>query len=291
MLPQDVQLMSIVSVVTLITITLLYKEFRLLVFDANYLAAQGFPVTLLDILLMFLVVLVVMIGLQAVGVVLMAALLITPAAGARFWSDDLKIMLLLAALFGAVSGVLGVFFSSLAPRIPTGPVMVLAATLLFALSAVFAPRRGLLARRMRQIQTGRRTAQEHLLRASLEWMELNPGAVRIPLDALAGPLGVPLSAVERTAAALSKKGDIHFTNRNAQLTAAGKDKALAILKSHRLWEYYLLHRMALKQDHVHRDADQIEHILSPDVIERLEKLLQEDGVDVENITSVHPVAG
>jgi len=289
MLPQDIQLMSIVSVIVLVTIILFFKEFRLLVFDSNFLTALGFPVTILDILLMFLVLLVVMIGLQAVGVVLMAALLITPAAGARFWTNDLKTMLFLSALFGALSGALGAFFSSLAPRIPTGPVMVLAATFLFVVSAMGAPKRGLLSKWLRQENNRKRINQEHFLRAALEWMELHPGQNSVPFTGIDNKIGLSLRRCKHIGQTMQKQELAQINEPNFELTKAGRERALNILKSHRLWEYYLLHRMALQEDHVHRDADQMEHILSAEMIERLEEILKSEGIDIENIVSVHPV--
>jgi len=287
MLPQDIQIMSLVSLIALVVIFLFFKEFRLLTFDSNYLAALGFPVTILDILLMFLIVLVVMIGLQAVGVVLMAALLITPAAGARFWTDDLRKMLLLSALFGAVSGILGSFFSSLAPRIPTGPVMVLAATFLFVVSAVTAPRRGLFSKWLQHVHNKSRIAKEHYLKATLEWIELNPDKNRTPLADISKLIELPVKKIKSISSALKKQGFIHIYNQEIEFTEQGRGRAISILKSHRLWEYYLLYRMDLQEDHVHRDADQVEHILSSDMIKNLEKILESEGLDTKKIVSVH----
>jgi len=287
MLPQDIQLMSVVSVITLLTIVLFYKEFRLLVFDSNYLKSLGYPATVLDISLMFLIVLVVMIGLQAVGVVLMAALLITPAAGARFWSDDLKIMLVLSAAFGALSGVLGAFFSSLAPRIPTGPVMVLAATLMFVISAITAPRRGLLSKWLQHLNNKKRIAQEHFLKAVLECAEKCKKGDGISLPEAAAQLGLALSETKGLAKSLHKQNMLSLAGDSIQLSPEGSRRAVSILKSHRLWEYYLLHRLDLEEDHVHRDADEVEHILSEDMIHRLEEILKAEGIDTEKIVSVH----
>lgn len=287
LLPADIWLIGVVAVITLIMIMLLFKEFRLLVFDAEFLAAMGFPVILLDVLLMFLIVLVVMTGLQAVGVVLMAALLITPAAGARFWTDSLNTMLLLSTLFGGLAGVLGAFFSALAPAVPTGPVMVLAATLFFTFSALSAPRRGLLAKWLRTMANRKQMAREHFLRAVLEWQEEHPEKESFTPADLSGRLARSLRAIRSTANALQKISLLRRQPAGLQLTTAGRTLALNILKSHRLWEYYLLHRMSLQTDHVHRDADAVEHILSADMIAELESLLAKEGVDVEHIISLH----
>ncbi len=291
MLPQDIFIMSAISMLVVLTIVLLFKEFRLLVFDSAFLAALGFPVNLLDILLMFLIVLVVMIGLQAVGVVLMVALLITPAAAARFWTDHLARMLGIAALFGGLSGLFGTFFSSLAPKLSTGPIMVLTATLFFIISAVFAPGRGLIAKWKMHRANRKRMQEEHLLRSAFEWLELHPTADRIPVKAMIGRTELSLHRLKRVAAALRVKHMLGFVDDNEHflLTRKGYRRAKTIVKSHRLWEYYLLYRMQLQEDHVHRDADAVEHILTEDMIAKIEAMLQKEGMDTGRIVSVHPL--
>ncbi len=100
--------------------------------------------------MLLLTVLVVVAGIQAVGVVLMSALLITPAVAARYWTDKLSVMLLLAGTFGACSGFSGTFWSSMVTGLPTGPVTVLSATIVFAVSALLAPQRGWVGKSLRQ---------------------------------------------------------------------------------------------------------------------------------------------
>src|SRR5690606_37859131 len=110
----------------------------------------GMPVRKIELLLTTLTVLAVVIGIQAVGVVLMAAMLITPAAAARYWTDNLKILILLAAVFGAISGISGAYVSYIAPAMPTGPWIVVVISTIAMLSFMFAPRRGTVSRLFRQ---------------------------------------------------------------------------------------------------------------------------------------------
>jgi DNA-binding CsgD family transcriptional regulator len=139
-------MMTAIAAGLCLAVFLLFKEFKLLAFDPGFGAGLGLPMGVLDLVLNLLVLLAVVIGLQSVGVVLMAAMLITPAIAARYWTDRLGLMTVLAGLFGAASGALGTLLSQLGPRMPTGPLIVLAATLVFLVSLFFAPRRGLLAR-------------------------------------------------------------------------------------------------------------------------------------------------
>jgi manganese/zinc/iron transport system permease protein len=126
-----------------------WKEFQLVSFDPEFAHTTGLPATLLDRLLTTLVVVATVIGLQAVGVVLMSALIVAPASAARQWSDRLGRVVLLAGMFGALAGAIGTTLAHALPGIPTGPMIVLVATLIFGLSALFAPRHGVLIRRFR----------------------------------------------------------------------------------------------------------------------------------------------
>lgn len=144
LLQRDVVTMGIIGVAALALIALFWKEFKLLSFDLEYAGSLGYPTRFLDILLTTLLVVAVVIGLQAVGVILMSAMVVAPAAAARQWTNRLGVMVVLAALFGAISGVSGAVVSSLAPGLATGPVIVLIISALTFISMLFAPNRGLI---------------------------------------------------------------------------------------------------------------------------------------------------
>ena len=127
---------------------LFYKEFKLLTFDALFARSIGLPTQALSVLLTSLIVVAIVIGLQTVGVVLMAAMLIGPAVAARQWTDRLGVMVALAALFGAAASLAGALISLSAENIPTGPVTILSLTLIVVFSLLFAPARGLVWRRL-----------------------------------------------------------------------------------------------------------------------------------------------
>ena len=147
---KNVVTFAILGAVALAIVALCYKEFKLLSFDPLFAASIGLPTRALDILLTSLLVIAVMIGLQTVGVVLMAAMVIGPGAAARQWTNHLHIMLVLAAGFGAVAGVSGAVISVQASRLPTGPMIVLALTVVVLISILFAPTHGLIPDRVRR---------------------------------------------------------------------------------------------------------------------------------------------
>lgn len=171
MVRADVFAIAGVAAVSLVLVALLYKELRMLCFDRDFARSIGRPVVVLDALLMGLLALVVVAALPAVGVVMAAAMLIIPPAAARFWADRLWLVLALAGVFGAAAAMLGTGLSAVLPGpgmgadgggqsrgLPTGPLIILAASAVFIGSALFAPTRGVLAGVMRRGRTRRELA-------------------------------------------------------------------------------------------------------------------------------------
>lgn len=146
MVRQDVLVMAIICAILLMVVTFLFKEFKLVSFDPGFAKGIGMPVRFLEQLIMFLLVVAVVVGIQAVGVVLMAAMLITPAVAARYWTNKLHVMIIISGLFGGVSGFSGTYISTLGSNLPTGPLIVLSATFIFVLSLLFAPVKGVVAK-------------------------------------------------------------------------------------------------------------------------------------------------
>ena len=151
----DVWLMAIVTGLCLFVLLLFWKEFKILLFDADYTKTLGFNTKVIDILITSFIVLAIVLGLQTVGVVLMSAMLLAPAAAARQWTNSLSKMVLLAAIFGAFSGVFGTAISASQTNLSTGPVIVLVASIFVVFSFVFSPSRGLLFKQIRFIKNRR----------------------------------------------------------------------------------------------------------------------------------------
>lgn len=150
LLQRDVVTIGILGGFALLITSIFWKELKLLVFDEGFAASIGLPTRLLDIILTSLLVIAIVIGLQAVGAVLMSAMLVAPAVAARQWTNRLNLMVILAGCFGAFSGVVGTYISSTATGVPTGPTIILCITLMVVFSITFAPNRGLLWNSIRQ---------------------------------------------------------------------------------------------------------------------------------------------
>lgn len=151
----DVILMAVVTGVALFILLLFWKEFKIMLFDADYTKTLGFNTKFIDALITFFIVLAIVLGLQTVGVVLMSAMLLAPAAAARQWTNKLSTMIFIAAIFGALSGVLGTAISASQNNLSTGPVIVLVASVFVLISFLFSPGRGLLFRQLRFRQNRR----------------------------------------------------------------------------------------------------------------------------------------
>ncbi len=160
---RDVLTIAGIGFVALLVMVAFWKEFKLLSFDAEYAATLGFPVRLLDVMLTTLLVVAIVIGLQAVGVILMSAMVVAPASAARQWTDRLSVMVVLAALFGALSSIVGAVISSTGSGLGTGPVIVLCISAIVALSLLFAPNRGLVWNWIREQRSHRRLRVETVL--------------------------------------------------------------------------------------------------------------------------------
>ncbi|MGL6216567.1 MAG: metal ABC transporter permease [Lacrimispora sphenoides] len=146
LLQRDIILMVICGIILLTLVLLFWKEFKLFTFDSDFAQSLGFSPKKLNLLLSFMIVLAIIIGLQTVGVILMSAMLITPAVAARQWTNKLWVMVTLSALFGAASGIAGTAASSLVPKLPTGPAIVVCVSAIVIISVLFAPGRGVLHR-------------------------------------------------------------------------------------------------------------------------------------------------
>ena len=277
----DLQWMSIAGAVVLITVGLFFKEFKLLAFDSAFGASLGFPMRGIEVMLTCLLVVVVVVGLQTVGVVLMVAALITPAAAARQWTDRLGIMVLLAAAIGGLSGAAGALISASVARLPPGPTIVLVSSCALAVSLLFAPRRGLLWAYVRERSVLARVRRENLLKDLYLMGERENGWSHfVSLAGLMGLRGQGAREIERNARSLLREELLEVSrDDDLRLTQAGLAEAQQVVRKHRLWELYLTRRLELPSDHVHRDAEGMEHALSEEAVAELEERLgfpQED---------------
>lgn len=267
------------------TIILFYKELQALTFDRSYANTLGIPTKKIDLLLFSLIAAAVVIGIRSVGVVLMSAMLIGPPAAARQFTDKFSVMLWLAAFFGGLSAYFGNVFSTMTVQwalqssqrltLPTGPMIVLMAALFCFIGLLFAPERGLFWRRVRIIWFRTQCQRENLLKSlwrhgyenSLTYNEL----LRMHN---ARVIGLSYNLLR-----LRWQGWIEKDKNGYRLTSGGKVWAANIVRLHRLWEVYLSEYLRVGGERVHRSAEEMEHIITPDLERELTLLLKDPKLD------------
>lgn len=281
----DVWLFAATGAASLTLTVLLHKEFTLLCFDEDYAAADGWPVVLLDTILIGLVVTVTIIGMQSVGLILVVATLIIPPAAARFWTDDIRWMSVVAGVVGGASSYIGTVISSVFPRMAAGAVIVLTGSALFALSLLIGRKRGVLNEWFRRNRTRRDVGRVDLLRAIFERVEemlageppmdeFRFQSVSVSLSDLLPMRRWEPSAVRRLLRGAETEGLLTRLDADHwRLTARGADEAQRIARNHRLWEMYLMQYADIAPSHVDRDADLIEHVLDAEIVRELERRL------------------
>ncbi len=273
---KDVVTMAIITALSLLLVGTLYGPLVICSFDRGFAFSIGLPVRFLDYLLMLFVTFAIVIALQAVGVVLVSALLIIPAATAYLLTDRMHRMIVYSALFGMLSATVGSFFSFLGTDLPTGPFMVVGASAVFAVTYFFAPRHGTVMRWWRRRDQARRIRNENLLKAIHRVLEERAqGGEGVALRELAEARNESIEKILADARLLEKagQGTLDADGGILYLTPAGHERAWQVVRNHRLWELYLTNAASYKPDHVHEDAERIEHVLGEEVVRQLERQL------------------
>lgn len=157
-----------VGALALATMLLCWKEFALRTFDPDHATVLGFGPRLVDTLMFATIVVATVIGVKAVGLVLMVAFVVTPPAAARQWARTLPGMVALSALFGAVGSGAGAYLSIVLGKVPTGPLIVLTLFAIFLVSLLCSPRRSILTRAAGRLRARRALRRELLAEAAAE---------------------------------------------------------------------------------------------------------------------------
>lgn len=270
MTESDLIAYSSVAFVLLLVTALFFKEFKILCFNPDFAKSAGLPVRSLNFVLSTITVLAISIGIQSVGVVLMAALLITPSAIARSWTSNLLIMIVLAGSAGAFSGLVGSYISFTAPNMPTGPWIVMSLSIMAMLSLFFAPERGVLARILQQRKNRRKILSENLLKSFFHLSEQSDFKTQeFKKEELLEKRRFSESEFGNAIQTLKRKYFVIPKGLSFCLSDKGMIEAKRVVRLHRLWEMYLTERMRLKSDHIHPNAETIEHIITPEIEELL----------------------
>jgi len=278
----DVITMGVVVILTVILFGLLYRPFLAISFDRQFAVSIGFPVRILEALFQMFLAFAIVISLQAVGVVLVSAMLITPAATAYLLVDRMHRMLWIAMGVGMLSAVIGVFLSFLGSNLPTGPFMVLSASSIFTMAYLFSPKYGRFTKWLRYRARVKKVREENSLKSIYKVLEsrgLESSGNRVLMKDLSSHRKMSIAGLVKEIKNMQRSGLVKLKGDNVSLTDDGFDKARSIVRNHRLWELYLTNEANYATDHVHDDAEKVEHFLSEEEVSELESYLdypQED---------------
>ena len=276
---QDIYIFSALALVLIIGVGLFFKGFQLMTFNEDFAHAIGLPMPLIRFTFTVLTVLAITIGIQTVGVVLMAALLITPSAAARVWTNSLPAMLALAASFAGVAAVMGTYISSVLPKMPTGPWVVLVLAFFGFSSLLFAPKRGWFSKQRRAKANQRKTIRENVLKLLFQQEEQRGLPTVLSIEEMQGIREMRLDRLTSTLKELKNRLLIIDHGGSYGLTELGRGEGRRVVRLHRLWELYLTERLGMAADHIHPQAETMEHVITPEIEELLVKELGNPEVD------------
>lgn len=278
----DLRMMMVATVLLCTVVFILKRPLLVLSFDEGFSRGLGYPVRILNAVFYFLLTFSVVVALQAVGVVLVSAMLITPAAVAYLLTDRFGKMLVLSMAFGIFSGVVGGVVSANVNGMPTGPVITLAATAVFAVTYFCAPQHGVLAKLFRKMSRRRRVRRENTLKAIYQIQEAGGFSHEdVSLIELARKRRNTEDHARKECAELLRHGFVELSSDGhaVSLTTPGWKRAMEMVRNHRLWELYLTNEANYADDHVHEDAEKIEHILGSNTVKQLEQDLDFPELD------------
>lgn len=266
----DITLSMIIMVVIILCIVLFYKQLLLTSFDPTMAMTIGISTTLVHYMLMTLLSMSIVAGLQSVGVILIIAMLITPPATAYLLSNNLKKILLLSAMFGTISAITGLYLSYHF-NFASGASIVLVAVALFMLAFLFSPKEGVVTKLFRRRSASKMVLIEDVIKLSYRFKD-EPGKTEL-VDKIANELGISNSRVEAAIKTLIGKDLMLRTNGTYNLTDEGVKYALRLVRTHRLWETYITNKNVVDIEHIHPEAEKVEHVLTEDMVDELDEEL------------------
>lgn len=264
MSPDDSVAFGVVSVVVLLVVGWNYFSLKTMVFNKDYAQSVGMNTRWLETLISFITILSISVGIKAVGIVLMSAMLIIPPTAARFWTDKLGRMLIIGGIFGALSGWLGAFVSYSYNNMPTGPWAIVIISLVAFFSMLFAPKKGVVFQRWNKLLLKRRMNEENLLKAAVQ-LEIRGKGKLFNRRSISHRQIFDVRLWNRTVKRLRRKGMIKKVHTGYTLSTEGRAIGAEIDRRHKIWEVYLQRRMQMSIHLVHDEADTMEHFLTPEI--------------------------
>ncbi len=252
------------TIAVILFITVLFKELRIASFDAGISTVQGINAGVMHMVLMTFVAIAAVASFEAVGSILVIAMLIAPAATARLLTDRLVTQIIVSAVIALITAIGGYALASWFGVNAAGMMASISGALL-VLVMVASPSHGIITKAQNQRRLGNLVAIEDVLGSLYRLWETDERTTRAGLlAATAGSAGADNSgrmgkAIDRAIAS----GLITLDGSELSLTKAGLSQGATVIRKHRLWEGYLVDQAGISPDHVHDTAEQLEHLIDP----------------------------
>lgn len=267
----DVLLTLVVSTFVLFSIISLFKFFYASTFQEDVARTMGINTTLVHYFLMLLLSFAVVSSMQAVGVILVVAMLIIPASTALLLSFRLQSVLVISAFLGVGSCISGMLFSVWLQTAP-GPMITVTAAFIYLLAVLFSPKNGVLFLHFKNKKMQMKIWEDDCLK-------LISKNINSSKSYLQEEIKWDTTKWNRVLKSLQKKDFIEIAQNEIRLTKTGNEQAQKLIRAHRLWETYLVNRLGVQKDEIHQWAEDIEHLLNDEMVERLNKRLGFPDVD------------
>ena len=291
MIQAEAIMLAIVSLGALTVISLFFKELNCLSFDEDFVASQGLPHRWLDEVLMLTCLTVTIAGLQTVGLLMIMAAFIIPPATARLWTDSMPWTLAIAGFVGATGALIGAIASAVIFRLPAGAAIILASALLFSFSMLFGSRKGWVVRQLKVARLEKRLSENQLLRDLFDRLEAQQkvrllagldfsrdlAQVSLPVHDILKDRGWSQRKERSVARSLSSQNLLKFERGDCvRLTTQGLERAIAVARTHRLTELYLIEHADVAPARVHQYVEKIEEITNPEIASDIHQLFSNE---------------
>ena len=260
---EDLYLTGAVLAYVLLSIVVFYRPLFIATFQPVIAETMGISVKTMHYFLMLLLAFAVVAALKMVGLILVVAMLITPAATALLLSKRLHWVVVIAGLLGLTASVLGLALAVVLD-FPPAPTMAVVATLMYLLAVFFAPEKGVVFRFLQKRQLQRKIQLEDILKQAFRLQQRE----ELTVNALLNKLGFGERRLKGHLRSLRMQG--LFDAKRLALTVDGQEAAKRLVRAHRLWETFLVNEVGLTEDQIHDAAEKYEHLLTDELLDEVD---------------------
>lgn len=290
-IPRAVVVLSVITLVNLIFVLVFFKELKLTSFDPGLATSMGFSSPVMHYALMVLVAVTAVASFESVGNILVVAMFIVPPATAYLLTDRLGMMIALSAIIGAIGAATGHVAAVIVPTwfgyqsTTTAGMMAVMVGVLFAIAMLFSPQQGIVIKWLRNRALSLQILCDDVLATLYRRNEREEssrggtGAVSMSGNDLAEELFASKWQLRSALTRLRRCGELEQMDDVYTLTDRGTEHGSQLVRSHRLWEQYLVTEVSLDPARIHDKAEKLEHFTNRSLRDQLFDATDSPAVD------------